>query len=95
MKKRILILSIILIVILVSTGLITSYADSARVRNGMAPKHTIKIISEDGNKVTYWGLGYKVVLYPSSIIFSLFSCGMLKSKSKVSFVLMTMKSYLS
>ena len=66
MKKRILILSIILIVILVSTGLITSYADSARVRNGMAPKHTIKIISEDGNKVTYWGLGYKVVLYPSA-----------------------------
>ena len=65
MKKRILILSIILIVILVSTGLITSYADGARVRNGMAPKHTIKIISEDGNKVTYWGLGYKVVLYPS------------------------------
>ena len=65
MKKRILIVSIILIVILVSTGLITSYADGARVRNGMAPKHTIKIISEDGNKVTYWGLGYKVVLYPS------------------------------
>ena len=50
---------------LVATGLVTSYADSARVRNGVEPKFTIKIVSEDGNKVTYWGLGYKVIIYPS------------------------------
>ena len=52
MKKKFLIISIVIIVILVVVGLITSYADSARVRNGMAPKHVIKIVSDDGNKIT-------------------------------------------
>lgn len=65
MKKKVLIITGIIVAILVVTGLVTSYADSARVRNGVEPKFTIKIVSEDGNKVTYWGLGYKVVLYPS------------------------------
>lgn len=65
MKKKYLIIGSIVIIFLVVAGLITSYADSARVRNGMEPKHVIKIVSEDGNKVTYWGLGYKVILYPS------------------------------
>ena len=65
MKKKVLIIVGIIVAILVVAGLVTSYADSARVRNGVEPKHVIKIVSEDGNKVTYWGLGYKVVLYPS------------------------------
>ena len=43
----------------------TSYVDSARVRNNVEPKYTIKIITDGGNKITYWGLGYKVVRYPA------------------------------
>jgi len=64
MKKEFLVIGII-ITILVVTGLVTSYVDSARVRNGIAPKYVVKLVSEGGNKVTYWGLGYKVILYPS------------------------------
>jgi len=65
MKKKFLISIGIITVILIFIGLITSYIDSARVRNGVEPKYTIKIITNDGNKVTYWGLGYKVIRYPS------------------------------
>jgi len=65
MKKKVLIITGIILVILVVAGLVTSYIDMARVRNSVEPKFTIKIVSEDGNKVTYWGLGYKVVRYPS------------------------------
>ena len=64
MKKTIIVLSIVL-ALLVVAGLVTSYADSARVRNSVEPVHTIKIVSADGTKVTYWGLGYKVIRYPS------------------------------
>lgn len=63
MKKKFIIIAFI--IILVVAGLVTSYIDSARVRNGVEPKYTIKIISDNGNKVTYWGLGYKVVRYPA------------------------------
>ena len=63
MKKKFIIVAFI--IILVVAGLVTSYIDSARVRNGVEPKYTIKIIRDDGNKVTYWGLGYKVIRYPS------------------------------
>lgn len=65
MKKKILIIIGIILVILIITGLITSHIDKGRVRNSVEPKFVIKIISKDGNKVTYWGLGYKVVRYPS------------------------------
>ena len=65
MKKKILIIASITIAILVFAGLLTSYIDSARVRNSVEPKYTIKIVSDNGNKVTYWGLGYKVIRYPS------------------------------
>ena len=65
MKKKLLIIVSIIIAILVVTGLVTSYIDSARVRNSVEPKFTIKIVTDDGNKVTYWGLGYKVIRYPS------------------------------
>lgn len=65
MKKKILIAVCIIIAILVVVGLITSYLDSARVRNSIEPKFAIKITTDGGNKITYWGLGYKVIRYPS------------------------------
>ena len=63
--KKILIIVGIIVAILVVAGLVTGYADSARVRNGVEPKFTIKIVTDGGNKVTYWGLGYKVIRYTS------------------------------
>ena len=63
-NKRIIILCIISIV-LIAIGLVTSYIDSARVRNSIEPKFTIKLTTKGGNKVTYWGLGYKVIRYPA------------------------------
>lgn len=65
MKKKILIIIGIIVAILIILGFITSYIDSARVRNSKEPKFTIKIVNDSGSKVTYWGLGYKVVRYPS------------------------------
>ena len=65
MKKKILIITGIAFLILVVVGLVTSYIDMARVRNSVEPKYTIKIVTDGGNKVTYWGLGYKVVRYPA------------------------------
>ena len=65
MKKKVLIIIGIVVAILVVAGLVTSYMDSARVRNGVEPKFVVKITTDGGNKVTYWGLGYKVVIYPS------------------------------
>ena len=47
MKKKTL---IIIAIILILFKLITSYKDSARVRNGIEPKYTIKIISRNGRK---------------------------------------------
>lgn len=65
MKKKSLIITGIIIIILVVTGLVTSYIDSARVRNSVEPRFVIKITTDGGNKITYWGLGYKIVRYPS------------------------------
>ncbi len=65
MKKNVFIILGVIVAILIATGLITSYVDSARVRNSVEPKFTIKIVSKSGNKITYWGLGYKVIRYPS------------------------------
>lgn len=60
MKKKIGIgLGIILIILVI----LTNYADSARVTTGHEPKYCLKMISQDGSKVTYWGLGYKVIRY--------------------------------
>lgn len=63
--KSILIIVVIIIILLVSFGIITSYIDSARIRNNVEPKYTIKITTDGGNKITYWGLGYKIVRYPA------------------------------
>ena len=59
MKKKI----CIGIGILIVAGIITNYADTGRVTTGHEPKYCIKVVSHDGSKVTYWGLGYKVIRY--------------------------------
>lgn len=63
MKKKVIILMVIATIILFTVSLITNYIDSARVRSGYEPKYCLKTINYDGNKVTYWGLGYKVIRY--------------------------------
>lgn len=49
--------------ILIVLAFITNYVDTGRVTTGHEPKCCIKIVSYDGSKVTYWGLGYKVIRY--------------------------------
>ncbi len=63
MKKERLIISIIILLILIIASFITNYIDTANVSTGHEPECCIKIVSHDGGKVTYWGLGYKVVRY--------------------------------
>lgn len=63
MKKKICIGVGLLLLILIIAGIITNYADSGRVTTGHEPKYCVKIVSNDGSKVTYWGLGYKVIRY--------------------------------
>ena len=66
MKKKFLtIVGILDIITLTVIGLILGYKDSERVKNLEEPEYTIKVISEDGSKITYWGLGYKVIRYTS------------------------------
>lgn len=64
MKKKIVIVIIILFILVLISGL-TNYIDGARVRNGAEPICCIRIVSEDDNKITYLGIGYKVIRYPS------------------------------
>lgn len=63
MKKKICISIIIIFIIVIAIGIITNYADGGRVATGHEPMYCIKIVSKDGSKVTYWGLGYKVIRY--------------------------------
>ncbi len=63
MKKKIGIGIGIFLILLIIVGIITNYADSGRVSTGHEPKYCIKVVSNDGSKVTYWGLGYKVIRY--------------------------------
>jgi len=63
MKKKGLIITISILLILIVASLITKYIDTANVSTGHEPECCIKIVSHDGGKVTYWGLGYKVVRY--------------------------------
>lgn len=63
MKKKIFISLGLILTIFIVAGIITNYADSGRVTTGHEPKYCIKVVSNDGNKVTYWGLGYKVIRY--------------------------------
>ena len=63
MKKKICIGVGTLLMILIVAGIVTNYTDSGRVATGHEPKYCIKIVNNDGSKVTYWGLGYKVIRY--------------------------------
>ena len=63
MKKKICVGVGIFLMILIVLGIITNYIDSGRVTTGSEPKYCIKIVNNDGSKVTYWGLGYKVIRY--------------------------------
>lgn len=62
MKKICISIGIVLIG-LIAMGIITNYIDSGRVTTGHEPKYCFKIVNNDGSKVTYWGLGYKVIRY--------------------------------
>lgn len=64
-KKMIIVIGIILLVILAVLGVLAKYVDMGRVATSNEPKYCIKIVSDGGNKVTYWGLGYKVIGYPA------------------------------
>lgn len=64
-KKVIIIIGIIILVILVVLGILAKYVDTGRVATSNEPKYCIKIVSDGGNKVTYLGLGYKVIRYPA------------------------------
>ena len=63
MRKKGLIITSCILVVLIIASLITKYVDTANVSTGHEPECCIKIVSQDGGKVTYWGLGYKVVRY--------------------------------
>lgn len=63
MKKKICIGVGIILLILIVSGIITNYVDGGRVGTGHEPKYCIKVVNYDGSKVTYWGLGYKVIRY--------------------------------
>lgn len=63
MKKKIGIVIGIFLILLIVGGIITNYIDSGRVLTGHEPKYCIKIVSNDGSRVSYWGLGYKVIRY--------------------------------
>lgn len=62
-NKKLLVIGIVIAIILIIVGVLTNYIDSGRVTTNHEPKFCIKTISTDGSKVTYWGLGYKVVRY--------------------------------
>jgi len=64
-NKKVWIISIVIIAILIVLGFIANYIDKGRVSTGHEPRFTIKITTDGGNKITYWGLGYKIVRYPS------------------------------
>ena len=63
MKKKIGMIIGAFVTILIAIGIITNYIDSGRVATGHEPKYCIKVVNNDGSKVTYWGLGYKVIRY--------------------------------
>lgn len=63
MKKKIGIGIGVSLILLIIVGIITNYVDSGKITTGHEPKYCIKVVSNDGGKVTYWGLGYKVIRY--------------------------------
>ena len=63
MRKKGLVIAVLVLLVFIVAGIITKYIDTANVSTGHEPECCVKIISHNGSKVTYWGLGYKVVRY--------------------------------
>ena len=59
--KKLWISIIIAIIVLIIGGIITNYIDSGRVTTGHEPRCCIKIVSNGGSKITYWGLGLSLI----------------------------------
>lgn len=62
-----------LICILIILGVIFFFVDKGRVDDKRAPMFATKMISKDEKKVTYLGLGYKVVAYPENSVYENFA----------------------
>ena len=62
-KNLTIIIIIVILLILIIAAIFTNYIDTGRVTTNHEPKFCIKTISSDASKVTYWGLGYKVIRY--------------------------------
>lgn len=62
-NRKLFIIGIAIVFIFIIAGMLTNYIDSGKVTTNHEPKFCIKTISNDGSKVTYWGLGYKVIRY--------------------------------
>lgn len=65
MKKKIIIIIGSIVTAVLLFYIYAYYTDSARVRAGQEPKLVIKVVNENGNKITYWGFGYKIIRYVS------------------------------
>lgn len=65
MKNKKIFIPVIIVAILIIIGLVTGIINNERVKKGLEPKYTIKIVHGDGWKITYLGLGYKVTRYTS------------------------------
>lgn len=61
--KRNLIITVSIVVLVFVLSFISNYIDSGRVTTGHEPIFCIKFVSSDGSKITYLGLGYKVIRY--------------------------------
>ena len=64
MSKKI----VLIIIFLIIAGLVTGYIDNSRFRESIEPQFVIKQVDEYNKKITYWGLGYKIIRYPNESI---------------------------
>ena len=62
-QKRYFFYAITVFIMILVIGILTNYADTARVTTGKEPQFCVKMVSSNGSKVTYLGLGYKVIRY--------------------------------
>lgn len=61
--NKVLIITLIVAIIVTILGLVFNHYDTINVVHGKRPRFCIKFDVDDGNKVIYLGLGYKVVAY--------------------------------
>lgn len=61
MKRKKILLTVI--ILLITLSIFTYFMDLKNYNNNIEPKHCIKVINKDGSKVTYYGLGYKIIRY--------------------------------